>query len=83
MSRSYFSKIYTRLGINVEEKGESFYNSRIPGAIDECREKNLVEMSDGATCIFLDGFKIPLMVIKSDGGYNYDSTDMACIKYRI
>ena len=43
----------------------------------------MVEMSDGATCIFLDNYKIPLMVIKSDGGFNYDSTDLACVKYRI
>ena len=23
------------------------------------------------------------MVVKSDGGYNYDTTDMAAIKYRL
>lgn len=55
----------------------------IPGAIEACNQKNMVELSEGAKCIFLDKFKIPLMVVKSDGGYNYDSTDLACIQYRI
>lgn len=67
----------------MEEKGESFYNDRIKGAVEECNEKGMVELSEGAKCIFLDGYKIPLMVVKSDGGFNYDSTDLAAIKYRI
>jgi arginyl-tRNA synthetase len=55
----------------------------IPSVIEECTQKGMVELSDGAKCIFLENFKIPLMVQKSDGGFNYDSTDMAAIKYRI
>ena len=83
VSRTYFSKIYKRLDIQLEEKGESFYNAMIPSAVEECNKKGLVELSEGAKCIFLDGFKIPLMVVKSDGGFNYDSTDLAAIIYRI
>lgn len=83
VSRGYFTKIYTRLNIKLEEKGESFYNPLIKHAIEECEGKGLVELSEGAKCIFLQGFKIPLMVQKSDGGFNYDSTDLAAIKYRI
>jgi len=72
------------LGINVKEYGESFYNSKIPSIIKECEDKNLVEISEGAKCIFLKPkFEIPLMVQKSDGGFNYDSTDMAASKYRL
>lgn len=36
-----------------------------------------------AKCVFLEGFPNPLIVVKSDGGYNYDSTDVAAIKYRL
>jgi len=43
----------------------------------------MVKLDQGAKCIFLEGYKIPLMVQKSDGGFNYDSTDLAAIKYRI
>jgi arginyl-tRNA synthetase len=46
-------------------------------------EKGLLKISDGATICFLDGFQIPLIVKKSDGGYGYDSTDMAAISYRL
>ena len=37
----------------------------------------------GAKCVFVPKFKVPLMLQKSDGGYGYDSTDMAAIKYRL
>lgn len=40
-------------------------------------------MDNGAKCIFLPKEKVPLMVQKSDGGFNYDTTDLAAIKYRI
>jgi arginyl-tRNA synthetase len=51
--------------------------------------KGLVTLSDGAKCVFLEGFQnregesLPLMIQKSDGGYNYDTTDMAAIRQRI
>lgn len=37
----------------------------------------------GMLVIKLPHFTIPLMIRKSDGGYGYDSTDMAALKYRI
>lgn len=36
-----------------------------------------------AKCIFIEKYPIPLMVVKSDGGYGYDTTDLAAIKYRL
>jgi arginyl-tRNA synthetase len=48
ISRTYFLKIYKRLNITLEEKGESFYNSRIPGAIEKCKELGMVELNEGA-----------------------------------
>jgi hypothetical protein len=45
----------------------------------ELTGKNLIEDSEGARVIFMEGFNIPLMVVKSDGGYNYASTDLAAL----
>lgn len=60
-------------------QGESFYNPYIPNVIEELDSKGLVKESDGARVIFLEGFSIPLMVVKSDGGYNYASTDLTAL----
>lgn len=60
-------------------QGESFYNPYIPNVIEELNSKGLVEESEGARVIFLEGFNIPLMVVKSDGGYNYASTDLTAL----
>lgn len=55
----------------------------------ELEKKGLIQLSNGAKCLFLEGFQnregepLPLMLQKSDGGYNYDTTDMAAIKHRI
>ena len=49
----------------------------------------MIKVSDGAKCIFLDDFKnrsgdpMPLMMQKSDGGFGYDTTDMAAMKQRV
>eukprot|EP00584_Thalassiosira_punctigera_P002980 CAMPEP_0172535672 /NCGR_PEP_ID=MMETSP1067-20121228/7570_1 /TAXON_ID=265564 ORGANISM="Thalassiosira punctigera, Strain Tpunct2005C2" /NCGR_SAMPLE_ID=MMETSP1067 /ASSEMBLY_ACC=CAM_ASM_000444 /LENGTH=861 /DNA_ID=CAMNT_0013320613 /DNA_START=27 /DNA_END=2612 /DNA_ORIENTATION=+ len=84
VSRKEFEKVYNRLDITVEECGESFYNDKIAPVIDEFIERNMCSVEDGgAKCVFVPKFKVPLMLQKSDGGYGYDSTDMAAIKYRL
>eukprot|EP00249_Psilotum_nudum_P013473 c24350_g1_i2 orf=379-2196(+) len=83
ISRMEFEQVYARLAVLIEEKGESFYNPYIPTALQELRQKGLVEESDGAQVIFIDGQSIPLIVVKKDGGYNYASTDMAALWYRL
>jgi len=85
ISRREFEKVYKRLDITLEECGESFYNKKIPPVIQEFEEKGLLKVSDGSKCVFLPQKKyvIPLMLQKSDGGFGYDSTDMAALKYRI
>ena len=60
-------------------QGESFYNPFIPQTLDLLRQKNLIEESEGAQVIFIEGKKIPLIVVKSDGGFNYASTDLAAL----
>ncbi|KAK2645526.1 hypothetical protein Ddye_020721 [Dipteronia dyeriana] len=83
ISRKEFDKVYKRLKIRIEEKGESFYNQYIPGIIEKLSEKGLVEESQGARVIFIEGVNIPLIVVKSDGGYNYASTDLTALWYRL
>lgn len=89
VSRKGFQEIYDLLDIRIRERGESYYNPFLKDTVKELEEKNLVTLSNGAKCIFLEGYKnregepLPLMIQKSDGGYNYDTTDMAAIRHRI
>ncbi|CAL5392430.1 unnamed protein product [Camellia sinensis] len=63
--------------------GESFYNPYIPGVLEELDKKGLIEESEGARVIFIEGKNIPLIVVKKDGGFNYASTDLAALWYRL
>lgn len=89
ISRQAYQQIYDLLDVKLIERGESFYNSLLPDIVADLEAKGLVTTSNGAKCIFLDGFlnregePLPLMVQKADGGYNYDTTDMAAIRQRI
>ncbi len=87
-SRKEFQKIYDLLDINLTERGESFYNSYLQGVIDDLNDSGLLVLDDGAKCVFLqgvtgkDGKPLPVIVQKSDGGFNYSTTDLAAIRYR-
>ena len=89
ISRRAFQEIYQLLDVKIVERGESFYNPYLPGVIADLGKKGLITISDGAKCVFLEGFTsrdgtpLPMIVQKSDGGYNYDTTDMAAMRYRI
>jgi len=63
--------------------GESFYNSMLPGIVEDLMERGFAKEDDGAICVFIPKIKNPLIIRKRDGGYNYDTTDMAALKYRI
>ncbi len=88
-SRQEFQVIYDLLDIDIEERGESFYNPFLEDIVNELEQTGLLEESEGAKCVFLDGFTnkdgdpLPLIVQKSDGGFNYATTDLAAIKYRV
>lgn len=72
----------------LEERGESFYNPFLNGVIDDLEKQELAVESDGATAVFLDGYTnrdgspLPMLVRKSDGGFNYATTDLAAIRHR-
>ena len=87
-SRREFQKIYDRLDIRLSERGESFYNPYLAGVVADLDATGLLVTDDGAECVFLegvsgkDGKPLPLIVQKSDGGFNYATTDLAAIRYR-
>lgn len=89
VSRKGFQEIYDLMDVRLTERGESFYNPMLKEVVEELDRKGLVTISDGAKCIYLDGFQnregepLPLMIQKSDGGYNYDTTDLAAVRHRI
>ncbi|NER98385.1 MAG: arginine--tRNA ligase [Symploca sp. SIO1B1] len=88
-SRREFQVIYNLLDIQVTERGESFYNPLLPAVVQDLEKLKLLEEDNGANCVFLEGFTnkqgqpLPLIVQKSDGGFNYATTDLAALRYRI
>jgi arginyl-tRNA synthetase len=91
-SKAYFLAVYDQLGVLLNDgdfAGESMYNDELDDVIAELTELGLVQVSDGAECVFPDGFKnrdgdpLPLIVRKSDGGFGYDVTDLAAIRHRL
>lgn len=82
-SRAEFQKIYNRLGVVLKERGESFYQPLMPEVVEMLEEKGMVTLEDGRKVAFLPGYKLPLILVKSDGGYTYDSSDMAAIYHRM
>jgi arginyl-tRNA synthetase len=92
MSKDYLRDTYARLRVTLTDddiKGESFYNDMLPGVADDLIAKGLARISDGALCAFpagftnRDGTPLPVIIRKSDGGYNYSSTDLATVRYRV
>ena len=88
-SRKEFQVIYDLLDININERGESFYNPYLANVVTDLKSLGLLVEDQGAQCVFLDGFTnregqpLPLMVQKTDGGFNYATTDLAAIRYRL
>ena len=88
-SRRHCRQIYDRLNVSLQDRGESFYAAMLPDVVRAFREQGLAVESQGAICVFLEGFvgrdgePVPMIIQKSDGGYNYDTTDLAALKHRI
>ncbi|MGI8935853.1 MAG: arginine--tRNA ligase, partial [Phormidesmis sp.] len=91
LSKRSYRKIYDLLNISADivDRGESFYNPYLPDVITDLDKAGLLVEDDGAKCVFLEGFTnkdgdpLPMIVQKSNGGYNYATTDLAALRYRI
>jgi arginyl-tRNA synthetase len=91
-SEHAFREIYARLGVQLQpddSAGESFYNPWLPEVVDELLAAGVATRSNGAVVVESaevrapDGQPAVLMVQKSDGGYGYDTTDIATLRYRV
>lgn len=86
VSRLEFQKVYDRLDIKIIDRGESFYQSRMESIVKELKDRGFLEEDEGRLIMWGDAEKhegIPLTIVKSDGGYTYDTSDMATIKQRV
>jgi arginyl-tRNA synthetase len=85
LSMREFERIYKRLGVSFDiVRGESFYNDRLADTVKLLEERGLAEESEGAIVVFLEEEKLPVCIVrKSDGGFNYATTDIATVASRI
>ncbi len=91
-STRYFNKVYSQLGVLLTDDdlmGESAYNDLLLTVVNRLGDGGLLETSDGAEVVFAEGFTnrdnepLPLIIRKGDGGYNYATTDLACVIDRV
>jgi arginyl-tRNA synthetase len=76
--------MYKRLDVKFDRTlGESFYQDRLRGVVKELVDKGLAEESDGAICVFLQGYDVPMIIQKRDGAFLYHTSDLATIQYRM
>ena len=91
-SMRYFNEVYSMLGVMLTDddiRGESSYQELLPEVVYRLKESGDLEESDGADVVFpggwvnRDGEPLPMIIRKADGGYNYSTSDLACIIDRV
>ena len=88
LSMQEFERIYGLLDIHYDiQCGESFYNDRLPEVVERLLKSGIAEISEGAVCVFFRdvpelGDK-PAIIRKRDGGFNYATSDIATVDYRV
>jgi arginyl-tRNA synthetase len=88
LSMQDFERIYGLLDIHYDiQRSESFYNDRLPGVVERLLKSGIAEISEGAVCVFFRDIPEladkPCIIRKRDGGFNYATTDVATVDYRI
>ena len=88
LSRVQFDAIYERLGVKFDYTlGESFYHPRLRPLVEELRAKGIARESEGAIAVFFEDIpqlkEHPALVQKSDGAFNYTTTDLATLAHRL
>jgi len=83
-----FEHVYKLLDIHYDiQCGESFYHDRLPGVVERLLKSGIAEISEGAVVVFFrDNPELadkPLIIRKRDGGFNYATTDLATVDYRV
>ena len=85
ISRRELKQTYDILGVspNLIERGESFYQDLMVEVVKDLESKGLLEDDEGRKVMFTGEALPPLTIVKSDGGFTYDTSDMAALKYRV
>jgi arginyl-tRNA synthetase len=88
LSMKEFERAYELLDIHYDiQRGESFYNDRLTAVVERLLKSGIAEISEGAVCVFFRDIpelgEKPAIIRKSDGGFNYTTTDIATVDYRI
>jgi arginyl-tRNA synthetase len=83
-----FERVYKLLDVHYDlQCGESFYHDRLSGVVERLLKSGIAEMSEGAVVVFFRDIPEladkPLIIRKRDGGFNYATTDLATVDYRI
>ena len=80
-----FERMYARLGIKFDTyRGESYYNAAMPGVVERLVSAGLAKESEGALVVDLSSENLGVAIVrKSDGGYNYTTSDLACVESRV
>ncbi len=85
ISLSHCQEVYHKLDVSLSPKdvrAESFYNEDLSHIVTDLENAHLLQISQGAKCVFLESEEIPVIVQKGDGGYLYATTDLAALRYR-
>ena len=91
-SMRYFNEVYSMLGVLLTDediRGESSYRDLLPDVVARLHEAGILEESEGADVVFPGGWvnregdPLPMIIRKADGGYNYSTSDLACIIDRV
>ncbi len=85
ISLGHCEEVYEKLNVKLtreDVRAESFYNDDLPKVVEDLKSSNLLQESDGALCVFIEGNDIPVIIQKGDGGYLYATTDLAALRYR-
>jgi arginyl-tRNA synthetase len=83
-----FEHVYQLLDIHYDiQRGESFYNDRLAGVVERLLKSGIAEVSEGAVVVFFRDIPEladkPCIIRKRDGGFNYATTDIATVDYRL
>ena len=84
-SLAEFARLYARLGVRFDlVRGESYYNDKLPGVLEALAARGLLQESEGAQVVFLEAEALPVCIVrKTDGGFNYATTDLATVVSRV
>ena len=92
LSNRYFERVYRELDVLLTDddvRGESAYQPLMPGIVERLDRSGLLQESDGAKVVFPPGYTnregepLPLIIQGRTGGFNYATSDIACVADRV